>query len=267
MSEQRVKLSINDGIATVTLNRPDKLNALDMAMFHAIDKTIKQLAKNRDVRVVIVTGEGPDFCSGLDLKGVLANQANGAKLLWKLLPWKANLAQRVTIGWRELPVPVIMAIHGRCWGGGMQIALGGDFRIAAKDSSLSVMEGKWGLIPDMGGNVALRELMPKDVGLRLSMLAEEFTADEAAKLNLITETADDPLKASHELAEAIKQRSPDAVSGLKSLYRKCWLGTDGAMLAKETWHQIRILLGKNQKIAVKRQTKDPEKAWQPRKNW
>ena len=140
------------------LNRPEKHNAINMEMFIAIDSTIKQLARDKTVRAVIVSGNGDNFCSGIDIKSVLTNPKHAIRLLWKWLPGNANLAQRVSVGWRMLDVPVIMAISGHCWGGGMQIALGGDFRIATPNASLAVMEAHWGLIPDMGGTLALQEL-------------------------------------------------------------------------------------------------------------
>ena len=176
MSDNLVSLQLEDGIALVTLNRPDKHNALNMAMFDAIDKVIKKIGKNRNIRVVIVSGAGESFCSGLDVKSVLSNPASAFRLLWKWLPGNANLAQRVSIGWRRLKVPVIMALHGKCWGGGMQIALGGDFRIASENCSLSVMEARWGLIPDMGGTPALLECVAGDQAMKLAMTAEVVDA-------------------------------------------------------------------------------------------
>ena len=144
---KRVLISINEQVAEVRLNRAAKHNALDIDMFTAIASAQKQLAKNRRLRAVILSGEGEDFSSGLDVKSLMKDRSGTLKLLWKWLPWRANLAQIVSVGWRRLPVPVIAAIHGRCWGGGLQIALGADFRIVTRDASLSIMEGKWGLPP------------------------------------------------------------------------------------------------------------------------
>ena len=162
MNEMNIELTIEDNIALVRLNRPDKHNALNLDMFLAIDATIKAIKKNRNIRAVIVSGNGESFCSGLDIKSMLKKPQNALKLLWKWLPGNANLAQRVSVGWRRLDIPVIMAIHGKCWGGGMQIALGGDYRIASTTSSLAVLEAKWGLIPDMGGTIALKQCMSLD---------------------------------------------------------------------------------------------------------
>ncbi|MFC1796720.1 crotonase/enoyl-CoA hydratase family protein [Pseudomonadota bacterium] len=174
---QAVILYIDHQVAHIRLNRAEKHNALNMEMFEAIAKAQKQVAKNRKLRAIILSGEGVDFCTGLDVKSVMKNRSDMLRLLWKWLPWQSNLAQRVSTGWRKIPVPVIAAVHGRCWGGGLQIALGADFRIVQPETSLSIMEGKWGLIPDMGGTLALRELMPRDQAMRLAMTAAEFSGE------------------------------------------------------------------------------------------
>ena len=147
MNDKRVSLQIDNCIAIVTLDRAAKRNALDMAMFKAIDKISRQLKRDRNIRAVIVQAKGEDFCSGLDIKSVMGKKSSVLSLLSKWLPGQANLAQRVSYNWRKIPVPVIMVIQGRCWGGGLQIALGADFRFATPTASFSIMEGKWGLIP------------------------------------------------------------------------------------------------------------------------
>lgn len=268
MSPERVTLTIDDGIAYVTLNRPDKRNALDMAMFRALDETSRALRRDRTVRAVIVKGAGEDFCSGLDVKSMLSSRSAAIKLLAKWLPGRSNLAQRVSTNWRRVPAPVIMAIHGRCWGGGLQIALGADFRVVTPDATLSVMEGKWGLIPDMGGNLALRELVTKDVAMKLTMTAEVLTAQQALDIGLVTAIADDPVAWADELARQIAERSPDAVSATKKLFHRNWYRPERRMLAKESLYQVRILLGKNRTRAARKQLKpDEETTYLPRKRW
>jgi len=268
VSEARVTLVIENDIAVVTLNRADKRNALDMAMFKAIDKVSRELRRNRQIRAVILKGDGEDFCSGLDVKSMMRNKSSTVSLLRKWLPGQANLAQRVSYNWRKIPVPVIMVIQGRCWGGGLQIALGADFRFATPDASFSIMEGKWGLIPDMAGNLALREIVEKDVAMRLSMTAEVLTAQAALDYNLITQIGDDPMQDAMQLAQTITERSPDAVAAVKKLYHQNWFRADWQMLARESYYQVKILLGKNQNIAVRKQQK-PESApdYVPRKKW
>jgi enoyl-CoA hydratase/carnithine racemase len=259
----RISLNVEKHIATVQLSRPEKHNALDLKMFQAIAGMQHKLAGARGLRAVILTGAGVDFCTGLDIKSLMKDRSGMRKLLWKWLPWRANLAQQVAVGWRRLPVPVFAAIHGRCWGGGMQIALGTDFRIVEPSASLSIMEGKWGLIPDMGGTLALRELTSRDQAMRLAMSAAEFSADQALDLGLATELSEDSAARATEIAQQFTERSPDAVAAVKRLYRKSWSGGTGMALARETAYQLRILSGGNQKIAVRRQlgeTKDYRRA-------
>ncbi|HEY5774553.1 MAG TPA: crotonase/enoyl-CoA hydratase family protein [Xanthomonadales bacterium] len=268
MTDQCVTLSKQDNIAFVTLNRAEKRNALDMAMFRSIDKISRQLRRDREIRAVIVQANGEDFCSGLDVKAVLSQKSSALSLLKKWLPGQANLAQRVSCNWRKIPVPVIMVIHGRCWGGGLQIALGADFRFATPDASFSIMEGKWGLIPDMGGNLALRELVAKDVALRLAMCAEVITAQAALQYGLISQVVDDPLQHAKDFAAVINERSPDAVAAVKKLYQQNWFKAEWLMLARESYYQVRILLGKNQGRAVKKQMNPKNNAmYTIRKKW
>lgn len=252
MSE-RVRLTIDGGIARVRLERADKRNALDLAMYQGIVAAQIRVSAEKGIRVVILEAAGEDFCSGLDINSMMSNRRAAVRLLWKWLPWTANLAQQVSVGWRRLRVPVIAAIQGRCWGGGLQIALGADFRIAHPQASFSIMEGKWGLIPDMGGTLALRELLSRDQAMRLAMTAEIFDAAAARDLGLLTTISPDIDQTALQLAAALSERSPDAVAAVKRLYRKSWKGGEGAALARETFYQWRILSGENQRIAVRRQ--------------
>ncbi len=266
--QNRVTLEIIDGLALVTLNRADKHNALDLVMFKAIDSVARALRKNRQVRAVIVQGRGEDFCTGLDVKSAMKSRRTILSLLVKWWPGNANLAQRVSCSWRKLPVPVIMVIQGRCWGGGMQIALGGDFRIVHPDASFSIMEAKWGLIPDMAGSLGLRELVAKDIALKLTMTADVISAKTALDYGLVTEISDTPLQTAMDLAATISARSPDVVAAVKMLYTRNWRLADWKMLARESYYQVRILLGKNQRIAVKRQAKpDQDISYKPRNKW
>ncbi|GAA5217870.1 crotonase/enoyl-CoA hydratase family protein [Corallincola platygyrae] len=252
-----ITITTENQIATVTLNRPEKRNALSLEMFEAIVSAQRQLKKSKQLRAIIIRGAGEDFCSGLDVKSVLSSQKTGFKLLWKWLPWQANLAQKVSVGWREIPVPVVAAIHGRCWGGGLQIALGCDFRIATPDADLSIMEGKWGLIPDMGGTTALREIMPRDQAMLWAMSANTFNAEQAKECGVLTMISSDVDAAAKDILSGMLPRSPDAIAAVKKLYSKHWLASIGKLLCLESWYQWRILLGKNQRIAVaKQQGKD-----------
>jgi len=268
MSEECVGLRIESNLAIVTFNREEKRNALNMAMFKAIDKISRQLKRNRNIRAVIVRANGKDFCSGLDIKSVMSQKSSALSLLWKWLPGQANLAQRVSYNWRKIPVPVIMVIQGRCWGGGLQIALGADFRYTTPDASFSIMEGKWGLIPDMGANLALREIVAKDIALKLVMTAQVISAQTALDYGLITHVSNDPLQQAMQLIGKITERSPDAVAAVKKLYHQNWLKPEWLMLARESYYQVKILLGKNQNRALKKQLNPEEKvAYLVRKKW
>jgi enoyl-CoA hydratase/carnithine racemase len=265
----RVECEIINDIAHVRLARPNKLNAIDMDMFTAIDKTIKKLIKNRTIRAVIVSGKGTDFCSGLDVKSVMTTTKNPMKLLFKILPWKANLAQRMSINWQKIRVPVIAAIHGRCWGGGLQIVLGADIRISTADASFSIMEGRWGMIPDMGGSVALRELCSIDIAKEITFTSKVFDGSYAKKIGLLTHVSDKPLESAQELADEISLQSPDTIAASKKLYNKSWHGSAGMALFRETFYQLKIMLSKNFKIKTYNQTHDPSehKKFIERKKW
>ena len=259
----RVSLSIDNQVARVELNRPEKHNALDLKMFSAIVETQKKISSDRSLRAVILSGSGIDFCTGLDVNSLMKDSAGMLKLLWKWLPWRANLAQKVSVGWRKLQVPVIATVQGRCWGGGLQIAMGADFRFVSPTASLSVMEGKWGLIPDMGGTLAMRELTRIDQALLLAMSAGEISGERALDLGLATELCDDQLTRANQLASQLSERSPDAVAAVKRLYYKSWKAGSGWALARESAYQVRILSGPNQRIAVRRQFGDKKAFRQP----
>ncbi len=269
MSYQTLTLKYSDQIAYIELARPEKHNALNITMFNEIDGVIKTLKKNKDIRVVIVSGQGESFCSGLDVKSVLSDAKSSIRLLFKWLPWQANLAQRVSTAWRKVPVPVIFALHGKCWGGGLQIALGGDFRIATPDVSIAIMEARWGLIPDMGGTLALKELIKLDVAKELAMTGKIIDGQQALSTGLITKISDDPLAQATLMAQEIINQSPDAITACKKLYNKSWWGSAGMALARESFYQLRIICGKNFRIKGYNQTHDKSehKNFKQRMRW
>ncbi|WP_286267651.1 crotonase/enoyl-CoA hydratase family protein [Thalassotalea atypica] len=269
MTTKRITLSVEDNVARVLINRPDKHNAIDMQMFEEIKQLIKKLKRDKSLRAVVVAGEGESFCSGIDVKSALGSKKNAAKLLFKWLPGQANLAQFVSTGWREIPCPVIMVIHGKCWGGGLQIALGGDFRIADADAKLSILEARWGLIPDMGGSLALREQMVTDKAKYLAMTGKELSAEQALSYNLVTEVSDKPLSRALSIVNDIKMQSPDSVAGVKKLYNQSTWRSQAYALAKESWYQIKIIMGKNQRIKTYNQIHDADRAkpFKNRKTW
>jgi len=249
----RVSISIQDGIAEVTLNRPDKLNAFDTAMFEAVSAAGERLKDEPGLRAIILTGAGRGFCAGLDT-GMLMEFARDlnalrAEILTPPPGRTANRFQHPCTVWADLPVPVIAALHGVCYGAGMQLALGADLRIAAPDTQLSIMETRWGLIPDMGLTKLLPGVMRADQALELILTARVLGAPEAQSLGLITRVSDQPLETARETARAIAARSPEATRGAKALVRAAWPGGD-AHLALEARLQAAIIGSENQIEAV-----------------
>jgi enoyl-CoA hydratase/carnithine racemase len=255
MSEQifsgRVRVEVRDGIADVVMIRTDKHNGLDWNMFTGLVAAARSLENDRDLRAVILRGDGPSFCSGLDVASFSKAPAKALRMFLKYGVKRTNLAQEAAWCWRKLPVPVIAAIHGKCWGGGLQIALACDFRYTRPDAELSVMEIKWGLIPDMTGSVTLRELVPIDVAKELTMTGRILSGTEARQLNLVTGVADDPIAAAKELAERLKVRSPDAVAAGKALFHQTWGASEARALAVESRLQVKMFRSRNQRVAAK----------------
>jgi enoyl-CoA hydratase/carnithine racemase len=256
MPEQRARVDVADHVATVTMTRPEKHNALDGAMFEGLLAAAEEVAATPGVRVVVLHGEGPSFCSGLDIASLMSGPISLEMLSERT--GRANMAQRMATDWIELPVPVIAALHGNVFGGGLQIALGADIRIAAPDARLSVMEGKWGLVPDMGITATLPRLVRLDVAKELTYTARVVSGAEAAELGLVTRVADDPLAAAQDLAAEIAGRSPDAVRAAKKLYDESWHGPVDDALILETDLQKSLLGSPNQMAAVQAgMTKQP----------
>ncbi len=249
----RVTIEIDDGIAEVTLNRPDKLNAFDAAMFAAVSAAGERLRDEPGLRAIILSGAGRGFCTGIDTALLMefAGNIEGLRAEIQTPPpgQAANRFQHPCTIWADLPVPVIAALHGVAYGAGLQLALGADLRIAAPSTQLSIMETRWGLIPDMGLTKRLPALMRADQALDLILTARVIDAPEAAALGLVTRLADEPLHAAREAARAIAARSPDAVRGAKALVRAAWPGGD-AHLELEARLQAAIIGAPNQIEAV-----------------
>jgi enoyl-CoA hydratase/carnithine racemase len=248
--EPRVSVVVAGHVATVTLTRPDKHNALDVAMFDQIIAAADGLAEAAGVRAVVLHGDGPSFCSGLDVVSIMAAGNGLDGLVQRVTGEVPNWFQRAAHAWLELPMPVIAAIHGTCFGGGLQIALGADIRIAAPGARLSVMEVKWGLVPDMSITRTLPRLVGIDVAKELTFTGRVFDGAEAARLGVVTRLADDPLAAARELATLIAGRSPDAVRAAKRLYDESWTGDAQRTLALEAELQLGLIGSPNQLAAV-----------------
>jgi enoyl-CoA hydratase/carnithine racemase len=218
---ERMHVETTDGVADVRLNRPEKLNALDPAMFEALVDTGRQLALEPSLRAVVLSGEGRGFCAGLDFASFMSvgglHGGGGERLAERETGAAVNFAQRAAWVWAELPVPVIAAVHGVAFGGGLQIALAADLRLVAPDARLSVMEIRWGLIPDMSGTQTLRHLVRLDVAKELTFTGRVVSGREAVALGLATRLEESPREAALALAREIAGKSPNAVRAAKRL--------------------------------------------------
>lgn len=250
-SESRVAIDLSDsGVAHVRLTRADKMNALDPAMFEAIIAAGERLSEMKGVRAVVVSGEGRAFCAGIDLSNFTKTPSSEARPLTERTHGTANAFQQVAMQWRKLAVPVIAAIHGVCFGGGLQIASGADIRIVHPETRMAIMELKWGLVPDMGGYALWRGLVRDDVLRELIYTNREFTGAEAQGLGLATEVSNDPLARALELAETIANRNPHAIRAAKRLQDAMVEADTDAILMSESVEQDAIMRTPNQIEAV-----------------
>jgi enoyl-CoA hydratase/carnithine racemase len=247
---ERVQVTVSEHVATVAFARPDKHNALDVAMFDAIAAAADAVAETDEVRAVVLHGLGRSFCSGIDLASFGSEDDTLRAMMRRDPGRRANHAQRAAIDWLELDVPVIAAVHGNCLGGGLQIALGADMRIAASDARLSIREVQWGVVPDMGITATLPRLVRIDVAKELTFTARVFSGQEAAKLGIVTAVADNPLSAALELAAEIASRSPEAVRAAKRLLDENWQVAREVGLVVESEMQLTLLESPSHAIAV-----------------
>ena len=247
--DQRVTISIESGVADVRLNRPDKLNALDPAMFEGIESALSTLRDTKGLRAVVLSGEGRAFCAGLDMASMTSGGASAGKNLADRTHGIANIFQHVAWGWRELPVPVIAAVNGIAFGGGFQIMSGADIRIVHPAARLSIMEMKWGLVPDMAGVALWRTLVRDDVLRELTYTNREFAGEEALRYGFATRLADDPHTEAMALAREIAGKNPDAVRGAKRLYNS-YTHDGEALLMAESIEQAAVIRTPNQIEAV-----------------
>ena len=251
-----VTIEVDAGVADVRLNRPDKYNALSPEMFNAIIAAGEKLGASREVRAVVISGNGAGFCAGLDMtsmRGLGSNQSGGGGggLLRRDAEHPDNHAQRPALVWKRVAVPVICAVHGVAYGGGMQIALGADIRIAAPDAKMSVMEIKWGLIPDMGITQSLRDLVPLDVAKELTWTGRVLSGVEAKELGLVTYVDANPLERARSIAREIAGKNPDAIRRGKALLERSWRALPREGLELEAKLQMELIGSANQAEAVK----------------
>jgi enoyl-CoA hydratase/carnithine racemase len=256
---ERVTVQVENGVADVQLSRPDKMNAIDAAMFKGLAEAGASLAQDPSVRAVVLSGQGRAFCAGLDMSsfqamgegprdgGGAASDTGG----FRRGESPANAAQRAAWVWQELAVPVIAAVHGVAYGGGLQIALGADIRYVAPDARLSVMEIKWGLIPDMSGTQTLRRLLPLDVVKELTFTGRVVSGAEAVELGLATHLSESPRDDALELAREIASKSPDAIRAAKKLLNASGLVSLEEGLQLEAKLQGQLIGSPNQIEAVR----------------
>ncbi|MGR8947414.1 MAG: crotonase/enoyl-CoA hydratase family protein [Gammaproteobacteria bacterium] len=251
-----VKINIEHHVAEVSMNRPDKHNALSIDMFEALVATGEKLGADDGVRAIVLTGEGPSFCAGLDfgeMQSLVADKDVAAKTLGRLFKRDQdpdNIAQRAAYIWQKIDVPVIAALHGVVYGGGLQIALGADIRVAASEAKFSVMEIRYGLVPDMAITQTLPDIMPKDKALELTLTGRVFGSAEAESLGVITMIDDNPLARAMNIANDIASKSPTATRAIKKLLRESWRASPADGLALEEKLQRELIGSKNQIEAV-----------------
>jgi enoyl-CoA hydratase/carnithine racemase len=256
----RVTVDIQGGVADVRLVRTDKMNALDDAMFSALIETGERLKSEAGVRAVVLSGEGRAFCAGLDMGSFQAmasgqrqsggDEASNALLTRKRTDGGSNRAQHACMVWREIPVPVIAAVHGVAFGGGFQLALGADLRYVTADVKMAVLEIKWGLVPDMAGMVLMRGLVRDDIARELTWTGRIFGGDEAVAMGLATRVCADPRADALALAREIASKNPDAIKAGKRLLNLTAEADQHAILLAESKEQGALIGSANQVEAV-----------------
>jgi len=246
----RVSVTIDDHVAHVLLDRPEKMNALDPAMFDGLIAAGQSLLDARDVRCVVLSGAGKAFCAGLDLAAMGALASAEATPLTTRTHGACNAVQYAAMIWRRLPMPVIGAIHGICFGGGLQIACGPEIRVAAPDARLAVMESKWGLVPDMGGYALWRGTVREDHLRELTYTHREFSGEEAAELGFVTHVDANPVQRALALAQDIAAKSPHAIRAAKAIFARFNESSAEDLLTAESHHQHELLGSRNQLEAV-----------------
>jgi enoyl-CoA hydratase/carnithine racemase len=246
---QRLTIDIDaSGVAHLQLARPEKMNALDAIIFPELIRAADELAANPKVRVVVMSGQGRAFCAGLDLS--LFTNPNLRTMLGDSDADGANDVQRAVWVWRALPVPVIAAVHGTAFGGGLQLMLGADLRYIAPTTKLSIMEIDYGIIPDICGTQLWGNLIREDAMRELVFSGRIFDGVEAVELGLATKLADDPLAAAMTMAATIANKSPDAIRAAKKLLNEYRSSEPADGLRREAQAQINLLYTPNQTEAV-----------------
>ena len=254
MSEERVTVEITDGIADVRLNRGDKMNAMDGPMFSALIETADRLAKTEGVRAVVLSGNGPSWCAGLDFSGFQSMAGGGSSNTSSIGEIEQDRithnAQQAVWGWRELPVPVIGAVHGVAFGAGIQLAAGCDIRFVTPDVRMSILEIRWGISPDMTITHLLPSLIGADVAKELIWTGREVNGEEAVRIGLATHVSEDPLADAMELDRTIAGKSPHAIRAGKRLVESAYAEDFAAGFAMEREEIFNLIGTPNQVESV-----------------
>jgi enoyl-CoA hydratase/carnithine racemase len=265
MSE-RVKVSIDAGVADVRLVRTDKMNALDDAMFEGLIEAANQVSSDPSVRCVVISGDGRAFCAGLDMgnMAVIAGSGGDSEITRQPLATRThgitNRPQQAVWGWRDCPVPVIAAVHGVAFGGGFQLSLGADIRITHPDTKMSIMEIKWGLVPDMAGTAIMRHLVRDDILRELTYTGRVFSGTQGHEYGFVTQLSDDPLADALAMAHTIAKKNPQAIRSDKKIFNNINGLSDAEALMQESILQDEIIGTANQAEAVmsELQKRDPD---------
>lgn len=256
-----LRLDKKNGIATVYLNRPEKRNAMSFELLRELIKAAKNIKKDRSIRCVILTGEANVFSAGIDLAD-LNSPKNSAFAIWELIKPGQSLFQKAFLIWQELPVPVIAVLKGFCFGAGMQLALAADLRISHPTTKMSIMESRWGLVPDMGFTHSIKGLIGLDLAKELTLTARVFDGLYAKEIGLVTHLSEEPLIHANSIATEILQRSPDALMAAKRVLNAMQHTPEKSLRLEKIW-QLKLILGKNSQIARKKD-KNPELIFLPR---
>lgn len=250
-ANERVSITLEQsGVAQVRMIRADKMNALDPAMFDTLIEAGHALYDMPGLRAVVLSGEGRAFCAGLDMASMADTARHDRTPLTERSHGNANRAQQVAMQWRKLPVPVVAAVHGVCFGGGLQIACGADFRVVDPATRMAVMEMKWGLVPDMGGYALWRGTVRDDVLRELTYTNREFTGAEALVLGFATLVDANPVARATAIAEEIANRNPHAQRAAKRLFNRYLHVGEDEILMDESIEQQKLIGSKNQIEAV-----------------
>jgi enoyl-CoA hydratase/carnithine racemase len=212
---------VDSNVATITLNRPDRLNAISGPMLESLSQALRDADHDRDVRVIIITGAGRGFCAGLDLKDLVAGTGIGSNGADSLANARFDLANSPPIVLHTTDKPVICAINGPAAGYGMDLALGADIRIASREAKLAAVFTRRGILPESGGAWLLPRLIGWEKAAEIAFAGRTLSAQEALEAGLVSHVVepDQLLPTTRQLAAEIAANAPLAVQATKRMMR------------------------------------------------